>query len=104
MPGDNVFHDAVERGLIKEGWTITAVPYFVQFGGVDPYIDIAAESGRLGTHRVSQEFRPSRYGVSSLLILYLPWSWRGPDGLYLAVPIEPSFLAQLQLHGVDLIV
>ncbi len=31
MPAYNVFHDAVKRGWIKDGWTISADPYFVQF-------------------------------------------------------------------------
>ena len=38
-----MFHDAVKRGLIKDGWTITADPYSVEFVGIDQYIDIAAE-------------------------------------------------------------
>jgi hypothetical protein len=29
------FHDVVKNALIKEGWTITNDPLFIQFGGVD---------------------------------------------------------------------
>ena len=37
------FHDAVKNALIKENWTITNDPLFLQFGGVDVYIDLGAE-------------------------------------------------------------
>ena len=60
MPAYNVFHDAVKRGLIKEGWTITADPYFVQFGGVDQYIDMAAEKiigAERGDQRIAVEIK-----------------------------------------------
>ena len=37
------FHDAVKNALIKENWTITNDPLFLQFGGVDVYMDLGAE-------------------------------------------------------------
>jgi len=37
------FHDSVKRALIKEEWIITKDPLFLQFGGVDVYIDLGAE-------------------------------------------------------------
>ncbi|GCL40932.1 XisH protein [Dolichospermum planctonicum] len=37
------FHDVVKNALIKEGWTITNDPLFIQFGGVDLYVDLGAE-------------------------------------------------------------
>jgi Holliday junction resolvase-like predicted endonuclease len=37
------FHDAVKKGLQKEGWIITADPYEVSVGEVDFEIDLAAE-------------------------------------------------------------
>src|ERR671932_316531 len=37
------FHDAVKNALIKEDWTITDDPLFLQFGGVDLYVDLGAE-------------------------------------------------------------
>lgn len=43
MPAKDIFHDAVKNGLLKEGWTITADPLFIQFGEVDIYIDIGAD-------------------------------------------------------------
>ena len=43
MSARDRFHDAVKIALQKDGWTITADPLFFRFGGVDVYIDLAAE-------------------------------------------------------------
>jgi hypothetical protein len=43
MSARDKFHDAVKIALKKDGWTITADPLFFRFGGVDVYIDLAAE-------------------------------------------------------------
>jgi XisH protein len=43
MPAYDTFHEAVKRGLIKEGWTITDDPLMIEFGVLDVYIDLAAE-------------------------------------------------------------
>jgi len=43
MAARNKFHNAVKNGLIKEGWIITDDPFFLQYGGVDVYIDLGAE-------------------------------------------------------------
>lgn len=43
MSARDKFHNAVKIALQKDGWTITADPLFFRFGGVDVYIDLAAE-------------------------------------------------------------
>ncbi len=43
MPREDFFHDAVKNALIKDGWTITADPLRIEFGGMDFYIDLGAE-------------------------------------------------------------
>lgn len=43
MPVKDTFHEAVKTGLLREGWRITADPLYVEFGGVDLYVDLAAE-------------------------------------------------------------
>jgi len=43
VPAKDVFHDAVRHALEKEQWIITNDPLFFRFGGVDMYIDLAAE-------------------------------------------------------------
>ena len=39
----DVFHEAVKKGLEKEGWLITDDPFKLQVGGVEMYIDLGAE-------------------------------------------------------------
>ncbi len=43
MPTKDVFHEAVKNALIKDGWVVTHDPLFIQFGGIDVYIDLGAE-------------------------------------------------------------
>jgi hypothetical protein len=43
MPVRDKFHYAVKNGLQTEGWTVTADPLYLEFGGVDFYVDLAAD-------------------------------------------------------------
>jgi len=43
MPAKDIFHNTVKLGLEKEGWIITNDPLYLDFGGVEVYIDLAAE-------------------------------------------------------------
>ena len=43
MTARDRFHEAVKTGLQREGWIITADPLYLEFGGVDMYVDLAAE-------------------------------------------------------------
>ncbi|MCY7333173.1 MAG: XisH family protein [Pseudanabaena sp. CAN_BIN31] len=43
MPAKDIFHDTVRIGLEKEGWIITNDSLYLDFGGVEVYIDLAAE-------------------------------------------------------------
>jgi XisH protein len=43
MPAKDMFHDVVRNALVKEGWTITHDPLFIQFDEVEMHIDIGAE-------------------------------------------------------------
>jgi hypothetical protein len=43
MPAKDIFHDAVRKGLEKEGWVITDDPLRIEVGDVEMYIDIGAE-------------------------------------------------------------
>jgi hypothetical protein len=60
MPAYDTFHEAVKRGLIEEGWTITDDPYTITFGGKDLYVDLAAEkmiAAERGTEYIAAEIR-----------------------------------------------
>jgi hypothetical protein len=43
MPAKDIYHDAVKNALIKDGWTITADPYFIKYEDAELYADLAAE-------------------------------------------------------------
>ncbi|MEC4985589.1 MAG: XisH family protein [Oscillatoria sp. PMC 1068.18] len=43
MPAKDIFHAPVKNALIKEGWTITDDPLYLDYGGVDMYVDLGAE-------------------------------------------------------------
>ncbi|BAY64330.1 fdxN element excision controlling factor protein [Calothrix brevissima NIES-22] len=43
MPAKDIFHDAVKNALEKDGWIITEDPIYLDFGGVEIYIDLGAE-------------------------------------------------------------
>lgn len=43
MPARDLYHDAVKAALVKDGWTITADPYFIRYESTELYADLAAE-------------------------------------------------------------
>lgn len=43
MPAKDIYHDAVKNALIKDGWTITADPYSIEFEDAELYADLAIE-------------------------------------------------------------
>ena len=51
MPAQNIYHDAVVRALITDGWTITDDPLTLSFGGKDLFVDLGAERTTVGAER-----------------------------------------------------
>ena len=43
MPAKDIYHDAVKNALIKDGWTITADPYFIIYKKLRLIADLGAE-------------------------------------------------------------
>lgn len=43
MPAHDLIHDAVKNALTKDGWTITADPFTLEFADEIVYADLAAE-------------------------------------------------------------
>ena len=43
MPAKDVYHDAVKQALIKDGWTITADPYYIIYKKLRLVADLGAE-------------------------------------------------------------
>lgn len=40
MPAKDQFHEAVKNALIKDGWTITHDPLYLQLDQIDLYVDL----------------------------------------------------------------
>lgn len=43
MPAKDIYHNAVKNALVKDGWKITADPYFIKYEDAELYADLAAE-------------------------------------------------------------
>jgi len=97
----DLFHDAVRRALEKEGWIITADPFFLRFGGIEMYIDLGAEqllAAERGTEKIAVEIKsflaPSattefNTALGQFLKYQLALEQSEPDRiLYLAVPVD----------------
>lgn len=54
MPRKDKIHDAVRNALIKDGWTITNDPLFLEYGDDDMYVDLGAER-LLGAERDNEK-------------------------------------------------
>lgn len=95
------FHQAVKNALIKEEWTITDDPLFLQFGGVDLFVDLGAEkmiAAQKDNRRIAVEIK-SFLGASlisefhtalgQLMSYRLALKQKDPQrALYLAVPSD----------------
>lgn len=55
MPARNLYHDAVVKGLIADGWTITHDPLTLSFGGKDLFVDLGAERTTVGAEKRGQK-------------------------------------------------
>ncbi len=51
----DIYHNQVKNALVKDGWHITHDPLFVQFGGVDVYVDLGAEK-IIGAEKVPRTY------------------------------------------------
>lgn len=68
MPAKDIFHDAVKVGLEKEGWVITADPFFLKIDGKKAFVDLAAErllTAQKGSEKIAVEIK-SFVGASFL--------------------------------------
>ncbi|WP_322096553.1 XisH family protein [Planktothricoides raciborskii] len=64
MPTKDIFHNAVKNALIKDGWTITDDPLYLDYGGIDMYVDLGAEKiiaaeklSEKGTEKIAVEIK-----------------------------------------------
>jgi len=47
----DVIHDAVKNALIKDGWTITADPFHIQYEEFELFVDLAAERSPIAAEK-----------------------------------------------------
>ncbi|MGK7946026.1 MAG: XisH family protein [Microcystaceae cyanobacterium] len=60
MPAKDLFHNTVKNALIKEGWIITDDPLYLDYGGVDMYVDLGAEkliAAEKGKQKIAVEIK-----------------------------------------------
>src|SRR5260370_40737702 len=67
MPAPDIIHNAVKNALIKDGWTITADPYTIEYKEITPFADLGAErpiaaerAGRKIVVEIKSFLNPSR--------------------------------------------
>ncbi|MEA5624870.1 XisH family protein [Nostoc sp. UHCC 0251] len=101
MSARDIFHEAVKRGLQKEGWVITHDPLIVKFAKDKMSIDLGAEkilAAERGTEKIAVEIK-SFLGDSELFEYHaalgqflnyrLALRLREPERvLFLAVPVS----------------
>lgn len=51
MPAKDIYHEAVKNALIKEGWTIIADPYTIEYEGENLYADLLVEKTLLAEQK-----------------------------------------------------
>ncbi len=61
MPTKDTYHDVVKNALIRDGWTITDDPLYIELGeSIAVYIDLGAEKligAQKGTRRIAVEVK-----------------------------------------------
>lgn len=68
MPAADLIHDSVKRALIKDGWSITADPYVIEYDDVRLFADLSAErplAAQRGKRRIVVEVKS--FGGASLI-------------------------------------
>jgi hypothetical protein len=116
MAAKDVFHNAVKVGLEKENWMITDDPYKVQVGGVEMYVDLAAErilaaekEGKKIAVEIKSFINPSAISefhtaIGQFLNYQVALEEQEPDRiLYLAVP-QGSYKTFFSLQFVQTVI
>jgi hypothetical protein len=60
MPRKDIIHQAVKNAVLKDGWTITADPYILEYGAEDLFVDLAAErllAAERGAEKIAVEIK-----------------------------------------------
>ena len=80
--GKDLYHNQVKNALQKDGWQITHDPYELRVGGVEIYIDLAAEqviAAQKGKVKIAVEIKsfisPSTISDFHFFIWLMDNSW-----------------------------
>ncbi|WP_293140190.1 element excision factor XisH family protein [Okeania sp. SIO3I5] len=65
MPTRDIYHDSVKNALIKDGWTIIADPYKIEYEDAELYADLAIEKTENKERKIIIEIKSF---ISCLLI------------------------------------
>ncbi|MEC4819947.1 MAG: XisH family protein [Scytonema sp. PMC 1069.18] len=60
MPARDIYHDAVKKALLKDGWTITDDPLHLKWGQKDMYVDLGAQqllAAEQGNKKIAVEIK-----------------------------------------------
>ena len=79
MPAKDTYHNAVKNALLKDGWTITADPYFIKYEDAELYADLAAEKP-LAAERQGQKIVVE---IKSFIGRSLMYDFHGALGQYI---------------------
>jgi hypothetical protein len=125
MPARDRYHDCVKNALVKDGWTITHDPLYVQAGNKDMYVDLGAEQlltadkeGRKIAVEIKgflseSDMKDLHEALGQFMVYQSALRRQEPDRtLYLAVPFhakhdlfeEPIGLMLLEDYGLRLLV
>src|SRR5262249_19739013 len=101
MSARDVYHDAVDRALTADGWTITDDPLSLKYGDHKLYVDLGAERTMLGAEKAGRKIAveiKSFLGPSPVHDLQKAL---GQYGMYLAILAESEPDRQLYLAVTD---
>lgn len=73
MPAKDLHHNQLKAALIKDGWTITADPFYIPFGARDMFIDLGADkilTAAKGELKIAVELK-SFVGASTVFDLHV---------------------------------
>lgn len=116
MPAKDIFHNAVRKALEKEEWVITHDPFYLEFGGVEMYIDLGAQkliAAEKESQKIAVEIKSFLAGsaisefhtaLGQFLNYRLALAQKEPERkLYLAVPSD-TYNTFFNLQFIQLVV
>lgn len=101
MPAKDVYHNTVKNALLRDGWIITADPYFIKYEDAELYADLAAEK----VIAAERQGRKIVVEIKSFLGRSLMYDFHGALGQYIVYRnlihlTEPEYIVYLAIDDV----